>query len=886
METLLRFLFGAVLFAVSNCAFAQSTVEQQVDEDESTLVLERLTVTGYHIKRIDMEGPAPVVVFDREYLEQSGFQTLEDFAQFLPFNQPKEVSVSGAIGVTGFDLRGIGVDTTLTLVNGYRVAPYAQLAENTVDINSIPVSAIERIEILKDGASAIYGADAIAGVVNIILRKDYDGVEVSAGYGESQQGDGREMLADMVTGWEGARGNIMFSLSWYDREPQAMRDRDWSKYSDFSSVGGPDRRSSLGTPPSMYRYDTGLSEADPACGSDPLAGSVGGSYWGPEWGTACKYNYAQDADLLRGLERLGASLSGRYEIRPNLSLFGDLLYSKVEAEVEQAPAPILFTPLFQTETGFPFVPASHPNNPFGSDGELVSRPLGLGNRIHVNDSNAYRILAGLEGSWGAWDWSLSGLLSKNKVKKKYVNMVPLSDYQLALLGMGGPNGDLWYNPFGFQSPNDPEIIDWLTTTARLSDSTGEYSADLLFSRLFGSLPGGSVGVAVGLQYREQELDQWADEQLLSGDLGYTHEPVTADRSIFSAFTEFSLPLLYSLEAQLALRYEDYSDFGTTTNPKIALRWQPLESLMFRASYSTSFKPPSFYELYIPVYEGWDWFLDVERCDYTGSEQDCDWQQYPSEQSGNPDLDAEDGTSRFAGLVWNPGFLPGFELQLDFWEFSHEGRIEWLPGQFVLDERGDFGIIRGPSEAGGTPGRIILVRETFINVDQLLTQGFDTTLAYSWQTERAGNFRASIMHTYVSKWTVTSHYLLESDGYDYVGEYGWNGAIPRNRANLNVSWDRGSHAAAANFHYVDGFESYDLLWEDGQRTDEYLQVPSHTTLDLQYSYNFAKLRNATLRLGCNNVTDKDPPRAFFFPNNDPLHDARGRFFYIRWQQPIH
>ena len=580
----------------------------------------------------------------------------------------------------------------------------------------------------------------------------------------------------------------------------------------------------------------------------------------------------------------GASLVGRYEIDASLSLFADVLYSEVEAEIDRAPSPMFYSPLIETFTGFPFVPASHPDNPFGSAGEVYARVMDIGNRTHINNSSAYRALAGLEGMWGAWDWRLSGLASKNTVKKTFLNEVPLYEFQLALMGMGGPDGNLWYNPFGFQPQNDAEIIDWLRTIARLKDTSGEYSVDLLFSRLFGSLPGGPMGVAIGAQYREQELDQWADERLLSGDLGSTHEPVSADRNIASAFAEFKLPLMDSLEAQLALRYEDYSDFGTTTNPKVALRWQPLPALMFRASYSTSFKPPSFYELYIPLFEDWGWYRDVVRCDYTGSEQDCDWHQYPVEQSGNPDLDPEDGKSWFAGMVWDPELLADFEFQLDFWKFRHEGRIEWLPGQFVLDEGGDFGIIREPTEPDGTPGRITLVRETFVNTDALLTQGFDITLRYSWRTDRAGDFQASLMHTYIDKWVITDSVHLGILDKNFAGKYGLSIALPRNRANLNLSWDMGPHAAAANIHYTGHYENFANLWVDGERTDKPMTIPSNTTLDMQYSYSFENLRGATMRLGCNNVTDKDPPLTYSAAP-EPFHDARGRFFYIRWQQPI-
>jgi iron complex outermembrane receptor protein len=884
MVTLSRFLTGVVLLISTICVFAQINPDQQEDEDESVKVLEPITVTGYHIKRIDIEGPAPLVVFDREDFEQAGINTLEEFARYLPINLPEELRDDGAIGATGFDLRGIGIDTTLVLVNGFRIAPYAQLAENTVDINSIPVSAIDRVEILKDGASAIYGADAIAGVVNIILRSDFNGMEASGGYGISERGDDREVFADFVAGRYHARGNIMFSLSWYDREPQAMRDREWSGNADFSSKGGLDSRSSVGSPPSMYRYDTGLSEADPECGSDPLAGSVGDSHWGPDWGTSCKYNYPQNADLLWGIERLGASLSGRYQINTKLSLFGDVLYSNVDGEIDRAPSPMSSSPLVETYTGFPYVPANHPGNPFGTNGEVLSRALDIGNRTHINNSNAYRVLLGLEGMWGDWDWNLSGLVSKNEVKKTFLNQIPLFDYQLALLGMGGPNGDLWYNPFGFEPQNDPAILDWLRATTRLKDTSEERSADLLFSRLFGSLPGGPVGVAIGLQYREQKLDQWADELLLSGDLGPVHVPISADRDIGSAFIEFNLPLLDNLEAQLALRYEDYSDFGSTTNPKAALRWQPLPALMFRVSYSTSFKPPSFYELYDPLFHDLKFYRDWERCEYTGALEDCGRYQYPVEQSGNPDLGPEEGKSWFAGMVWEPGFLPGFEFQLDFWKFHHNERIEWIDGHVVLELGGDFGIIREPTGPDGIPGRIILIRETFINTDKLLTQGFDTTLRYSWQTDRAGDFQAGLMHTYIDKWVVTDSVNLYIQDVNYAGTYRWNNALPRNRANLNFSWSKGPHGAATNIHYIGHYENWAYLFVDGVETDEPMVIPSHTTLDLQYSYSFERLRNATLRIGCNNVTDKDPPLTYW-PFPEAFHDARGRFFYVRWTQPI-
>jgi iron complex outermembrane receptor protein len=847
--------------------------------EEQPRVLQPISVTGYHLERMDIEGPAPVVVYSRQDLLQAGINTLEEFARLLPMNWLEPTLHFRTVGAAGFDLRGIGIDTTLTLVNGLRIAPYAQSAENYIDVNAIPVSAIERIEILKDGASAIYGADAVAGVVNIILRDGYDGLQASAGYGVSQEGDGEEFLADLVAGRDTGRGSVLFTASYFDRQAQPMAGRNWSDDADWSPIGGPNRRHAFGSPPTLFRYDTFSLEHDPACGGDPLVSSVRAS---PAGGTVCGFNFPQFQDQFPALRRMGASLSGRYQIGSGLSAFGDALYSDTSGLARQAPQGIAGSDLVETWTGAPHVPAEHPGNPFGVAGEVLSRLLGGGHRLHNNEATAWRVVAGLEGAWARWAWRLSALSSKNEVTKTFGNLVFRSRYQQALLGAGGPQGDQWYNPFSGPPESDPSLVDWLTTDAVQRDRSGERSVDLLFNRPFGTMRGGAAGIAIGLQYRQQELDQWADENLLSGDLGHSHEPVTADRDIAGAYLEFDLPLHDRLEAQLALRYENYSDFGSTTHPKVAVRWQPLRALMFRASWSTSFKPPSFNELYQPNQQDTAWYTDVERCEKTGLPEDCRDKSYPVQWGGNPDLEPEEGESWFSGMLWTPEGLPGLEFQLDFWKFRHEDRIEWLNPQFVLDAKGSFGITRAPAEADGTPGRIIRIDETRINADTLLTSGFDTTLRYGWQTAGAGRFRVSMLHTYIDRWVFTESLDSGLVSANFAGRYG-RVAVPRNRANLNLTWNRGAHGAAANLHYTGRYENHTNRYVDGEQTDEPMTIPSHATVDIQYNYRVERLRNAVLRAGCNNITDRNPP--LNYGALEPFHDGRGRYFYIRWQQPI-
>ena len=337
------------------------------------------------------------------------------------------------------------------------------------------------------------------------------------------------------------------------------------------------------------------------------------------------------------------TLTGRYDIKSELSLFGDLLYSDRDSENSQAAAPIANSHLIETWTGFPYVPIDHPANPFGTDGELRSRAQDVGSRDYSVESTAWRFVAGLEGLLGNWDWLATLFLAQNDVTNTGRNEISRTRYQQALLGMGGPNGDMYYNPFGEQPQNSAEVKNWISATHLGKHESKASGLEFEVNGFFGALAGGPVGMAAGAEFRKNELDQWWDEQTMSDDLaGFgVLVPVSADRSVASAYIEFSLPLHETFEAQLAARYDHYDDFGSTTNPKVALRWQPIPSLMFRGSYSTSFSPPSFNELFDPVAMELQWYIDTVRCEYTGLEEDCSWWEYPSQYSGNPNLDPEE-----------------------------------------------------------------------------------------------------------------------------------------------------------------------------------------------------------------------------------------------------
>lgn len=846
--------------------------------EQAPAVLEPVEVTGSHLRRMDIEGPLPVLIIEREELLRSGTNTLEEFARRLPMNWSEPPLRFDRVGAAGFDLRGLGIDSTLTLVNGLRVAPYAQSAASYIDVNAIPLSAIERIEILKDGASAVYGADALAGVVNIVLRRGFTGIEANAGYGVSEQGDGRDLLADLVAGRDNGRSSLSFSLSVYDREAQPMAARDWSADADWSDIGGPNFRHYYGSPPTFLRYDDFSFAADPSCGADPRVSSVRSSSLP---GTVCGFNFPQFQDQFPAFERIGATLSGFHRFNARLAFFGDVLYADSRATARQSPQGVAGPTDADTILGAPFVPAEHPGNPFGVPGELFSRLLDSGPRVHRNDASAWRAVAGLEADWADWVGRLSALYSRNEVTKTFENLVYRSRYQQALLGLGGAGSDQWYDPFGYLPENDPALVDWLTADAAHRNLSEEASIDGLLRRAFGQLPGGPAGFALGLQYRRQELDQSSDEVLRRGDLAHYHQPVSADRDIAAAFVEFGLPLWEHIEAQLAWRYERYSDFGSTRNPKIALRWQASPALMLRASWGTSFKPPSFHDLYQPSLEDWSTYRDVERCERTGLPEDCQYRSYPRVLAGNPELGPEQGESWFIGAVWTPAFLPGLGVQLDYWDFRHEDRIERLDAQRILDAGGSLGIVRAPTEPDGTPGRILEVTEMPINYDELRTRGVDTQLRYSW-SGAGGELTLALVHTYIDRWTFTDSQRTGLVGQNFAGRYR-GVAIPRHRANLNLHWEKARHGLAATLHYAGRYENHTGQYVDGSPTGEPMIISGHATLDLQYRHRFEQLGGAVLRVGCNNLADTAPP--LNFGGLEPIHDGRGRYWYLRWQQPV-
>jgi outer membrane receptor protein involved in Fe transport len=872
-----------------------AALAQEAGEDDYEVeVLEEIIVTGSRLIRSRLDSPSPVTVYQSQQLLDAGITTVGEFARYLPQNADNfSDSMTGGStfkGSAAFNLRGIGLDGTLTLVNGRRVAPFGSSGDSEpfVDINAIPVAAIARIEVLKDGASAIYGSEAVAGVVNIITHRKMDGIVIEGGYMSTTEGDGEEWDVNVSGGWNSESTSFVGTLSYFNRELIWARDREFSSDIDLTDVGGRDSRSSLSSPPTIDLLETQARLADPECPDRTEINSR--EVFVPGQVEFCRFNWAYFITTQQPSERYGLTASLEHYFSGGVTLFAEALYNRSKTQSVMAP-----TPLFNV-----FVPDYHPNNPYGEDLLIRSRGLDFGDRGFNTEVKTWRALAGLRGEISEWDWEAALMASESESDDSRFNAILYDEYQDALLGFGGPNDNQFYNPFGLNPQNSQEVIDHILISGTGAVSTTEeLTADFQATGAFGSLAGGPVGIAIGAQARSQSLTQVADEEELSGIIagGGGFAPIDADRDIYSVFTEFLFPLHDTFELQAAVRHDNYSDFGSTTNPKIGMGWRPIDEILVRATWGTSFRPPTFRELYDPGSEGFGFvFEDVHRCPVTGDFFDCFGRQVESEFEGNPDLQPDEGETWLLGIAWESSAIRGLSISLDLWQIEHTNRVAASNDFFLeetllalLDPFTNPFTVRAPQTpediALGIPGIITKRTDTYFNGNTLETNGLDIDFKYVISTSNSGTFDTTFHYTYLNEWVWGINFREADQVDDFAGGYGFTGGLPKHRANFSLNWTLGGHSASMLVPYAGEYESWLTLHEDGRDTGEPFVIDDYIQLDLQYSYTFDRLRGGQLRLGCRNCTSEDPPVYNQDVFTEAFHEGRGAMVYVRWQQPF-
>jgi outer membrane receptor for ferrienterochelin and colicin len=843
---------------------ATTALAQGTDE-----TAEEVVVTGSRIARgSDFESPSPVVSVDHESIERSGYNNLQQLMEKMPVAGNGTFSTRGnnqdstASGAASISLRGLGADATLVLVNGRRVAisSFAEnITTNFVDINSIPVAAIERVEILKDGSSAVYGSDAVAGVVNIILRQNFEGIELSGGYGSADGYD--ETTASAVWGIGDEDSNVTFILDYFKNTNLFNAERGSIGSANQSARGGQDLRSSRGYP-GRFILNGATTVRDPAC---PPASSAG---------STCVYDFGPWNVLIPEAERTGLLITAHQDLAAGVEVFAEVAAQHNNSFVQGAPTPL-------DEAAGLTVPVTHPNNPFtGATAIDIGRyrTVDVGPRQYDVETNNLRGVLGLRGDLLGWNWEVNAQRARSRSDQtgdRSQGWVR-TDFLQAEINAGR------YNPFGgVQNPQS--VIDAVTTNvvrqgeSELAMYEAQATGDLF------ELPAGTVKMAAGLEYREESISDVPDDQFQRG-LIFGTEAVSAagDRDIKAIFVEFSIPILENLELSLAGRYDDYSDFGSSTNPKVAVRWAPIDTLALRASWGTGFRAPSLAQVGLGPSQESQFFVDTYGC-AAGVPGACTALDYNIIFSGNSNLDAEESETINLGVAFK--LTEDIELTLDYWDLTQENKIDEVPFGFIYDEFCGTQIsdvcTRSTPVGGASLGSLLTLNSSFINIGEQSASGVDLG-AYIGLEVGPGELKFGLSYSRLLNFERVE---LDSSGTTLVtrsleGEYEY----PEDRATLTADFGNEDFGVYASVNYIGAFEDqpdfdFDGTLDYDQFTTE--EVSSWTTVNLQFRYT--GLEAVRLTVGVDNLFDKMPPFAVGDGDTDlygyvqSIYSPRGRFY---------
>lgn len=857
-----RFTIALAAAAVNLAIFAPAGYAQ-----DSSANIEKIEVTGSHIRRTDMEGPSPITSIDADQIAATGVTDLIGLFAKLPISGQGTFSTQGnssddtANGGSSVSLRGLGADSTLILVNGRRVSvsPFAKGIDTAfVDINNIPIFAIKRVDIQKDGASATYGSDAIAGVINIILKDDFDGLELSAKYGDTADGGGEEQNFSLMFGTTSEKANHTFILDYFDREEVLYSDRDYSRSANQAALrpNDPDAvdfRSSSGIPGTI------------ALRSDPtnrIIDEFGQDVCAPEdidrASNLCRYDYAPHMTMIPDAERFSFNYLGNYEISSTARAFIELNGQNSKSIVRGAASPS-FDELFMDGDNINHPFADDPTHPFfGQDLTMRRRTVDIGNREKRVDTDYYRTIFGLEGEFGDWNWTTAYSYIKSESVERGVDGFPNSARAQEAIDSG-----LW-NPFE-PSANSQEALDFIETqTSRVGKSTIRILNGTVSGPLF-EIASGDVMMAFGIERREESISDNPDEQFLRGEVfGTEATQANGDRDVTAYFTEFSIPAMDTLEIQLALRHEDYSDFGTTTDPKISFLWNPLDNLSFRGSWGTAFRAPSLHQLGLGRTDESPNLVDNLRCDAVGL--GCDPQEYTAVFEGNPDLQPEESTSYNLGVIYE--ITDDLSFSLDYYSYDIEDIIA-SDTQALINARGlDPEIVqRIPTSNPNDPGEIVRIFDSFQNLNDLETTGLDLDVNYRFENSM-GEFRLGYVLNYVLDYEefrsgATAPAVVE-------GQF----EQPEVRWSTFLDWMKGDVNATVAVNYIGEFDG-DQDAGFGDKT-----VDSMTTVDL--TVNWQGIENAVFTVGATNLFNEEPPFSHhdFMGFVNTTHNGQGRFVYVQ------
>ena len=839
-------LVGAVVAPVA--AFAQDADADDTTTEATTL--DRIEVTGSRLKRADIEGAVPVIVIDRATIDATGDVSVADVLRdstFASFGNFKPQSGSSAQSLASIDLRGLGSGRTLVLIDGRRAPTNPMSASSGADLNAIPLAAVERIEILSDGASAVYGSDAIGGVVNVILRKDFNGAELRYGFGSTaiQGGDLEDVSA--VFGTSSDRGRLIGGASMSSRGMVYTRDQIGGDVLGVSTYGN-----------NYYDWNTEGPAAVPGfdCNQN--------GFWTLPNGL-CSFDFNSVAANEASVKNTSVFVRGDYQINDDWTVYMTATTTKVETFGRYAPVPGIFAVSDGTPNDINDGVMCGADCAGATDGlptYFYHRFAAAGNRDNSTDTTNTDFLLGFQGQLTD---SISVDFGARRTEYKYIETG--NGYVISSLAQqAADRGDyLVTDPFGAT----PETLKGFTATIGRNSfyKSAEYYGNVNFD-LF-EMGGGISNAVVGAEYREDRFADVYDSLSQAGVvLGSSGGSSAGGRDVSSAYFEWLLPFTSSFDITLAGRYDKYSDYGSDFSPKIAARWQPLDNLTFRGSWGQGFRAPGLDILTQARSFSAEPVNDPQSCAALGQPDTCRL-QVDTYFIANPDLSSEHSDQFSVGVVYDP--VDWLDLSLDYYNISVEDTISSIGAQDIINMDTDpdnygtippgLGITRLPN------GRITEITAGYANEGDLETDGIDFRANTDFDLGGAGRLQNRLTVSWVNKYDVTT---INGEVIEYAGRLG----TPDLRANLSNDWAFGDWAFTWNINYIDGQQ------DPG---DDGLSVGGYATNDVQVAWSAPW--NGKVAIGATNVGDRYPELVPYDgrPWNFYLYDAYGRTVYLRYTQ---
>lgn len=879
------------------CSHAFAQEKPSDDKNTPTEKLQRIEITGSNIKRVSQETAVPVQILTRADIEASGATTVKSLLDDLSSTTGGLSDIEGgnrfSPGASAIAMRNLGAQSTLILLNGRRIAPYGLADYSTLfsNIDSLPLSAVERVEILKSGASAIYGSDAVAGVINVITRRDFKKGEVSAAYANSVNNSLFGSKSASATIGRGDltqdRFNAIGHLSYFERSPLfysqivAKTDPRLTKYSP-----------SYGTP-STFSYPGNI------IGQGPLANCQTTNAAG-----LCVYDRYERFQALPSSKRLNGMFNVRFALSTDTELFLDSMFSSTRADYESAyqiyggPAtgtlPIIDIANSAVKV-FRYVnlPASHPLNMLGRPAELRYRFRDAGGNNKV-DANEYRLVAGAKGVLNDFDWEVAGAHMSSKVKTQQRGNFSDSGFKQLVGDYNNPDADFFNKQGGYRigEKNSPDILNRLFPEYGYIGKISQTALDGKISGNIFKLPAGMLAMAIGGEVRNEKVSINPSSNLMSGDIvGNGVVEASSSRTFYGLFSELSVPILKELEAQVATRVDKFPGFAAHFSPKLALRYQPTKDLILRGTIEEGFRAPNLTESAESTKYAFQQAIDPARCPQARSLQNdlrtaaalltntdankalllaradqvvgAECGSVPLITRNNPDLKPE--TSRSFSLGGAFEASKNLSFTADYWNIQRRDEIDAMSGARLLSDEGngsaavqrsslsdDVTFSRAEQEKYGVNrGKIQSIQRQFQNLNRTKTDGLDFEARLRTDTP-IGKLQTTVTATWIRSlhsWDAINNSWTQN----YVGFYG----IPQLKSQIGFRLDMPKWTHNLTFSAHSGFKSDGYIGENFcaanniERAD--CNIRSNVRTDYYVAYNGFK--DLTLSLGIINLFNK-------------------------------